>query len=43
LLDRAPAGSVTREIGLELGGGHGAFFTPREGWIEPTVEWALGG
>ena len=43
LLDRAPAGSVTREIELELGGGHGAFFTPRDGWIEPTVEWALGG
>jgi len=42
LLDRAPAGSVTREIELELGGGHGAFFTPREGWIEPTLEWALG-
>jgi dienelactone hydrolase len=42
LLDRAPAGSVTREIELELGGGHGAFFTPRDGWIEPTLEWALG-
>jgi len=43
LLDRAPAGSVTREIELKLGGGHGAFFTPRDGWIEPTLEWALGG
>ena len=42
LFDRAPAGSVTREIELELGGGHGAFFTPRDGWIEPTLEWALG-
>jgi hypothetical protein len=43
LLDRAPAGSVTREIELELGDGHGAFFTPRDGWVEPTLEWALGG
>jgi hypothetical protein len=43
LLDRAPAGSVTHEIELELGGGHGAFFTPRAAWIEPTLEWAFGG
>lgn len=43
LLDRAPAGSVTHEIELELGGGHGEFFTPRASWIEPTVAWALGG
>jgi Lipase (class 3) len=43
LLDRASAGSVTREIKLELGGGHGAFFTPRQAWIEPTLEWTLGG
>lgn len=42
LLDRVPAGSLAREIELELGGGHGAFFTPRAAWIDPTVSWALG-
>lgn len=43
LLARAPAGSETREIELHLGGGHGAFFTPRDEWIEPVVAWAGGG
>lgn len=40
LLDRAPDGIQTREIELHLGGGHGAFFTPRDEWIDPVVGWA---
>jgi len=43
LLERAPAGSQTSEIELHLGGGHGAFFVPQSDWIDPAVEWALGG
>ena len=41
LFERAPPGSRTNEIELHLGGGHGAFFVPRQEWIAPTVEWAL--
>ena len=41
LFDRAPSGSQTNEIELQLGGGHGAFFVPHREWIEPTVAWAL--
>ena len=29
-----------REITLELGGGHGAFYRPRSEWVDPVVEWA---
>ena len=43
LFERAPPGSRTEEIELDLGGGHGAFFVPRPQWVEPTVAWALGG
>jgi hypothetical protein len=42
LFERAPPGSRTEEIELDLGGGHGAFFTPRQEWVDPVVEWALG-
>lgn len=34
------AGSGNREIVLELGGGHGAFYRPRLEWIDPVVAWA---
>lgn len=43
LFNRARAGAETREVELRLGGGHGAFFRPRDEWIEPVVAWAAGG
>jgi dienelactone hydrolase len=43
LFTRAAAASEAREIELHLGGGHGAFFRPRDEWIEPVVAWAGGG
>ena len=43
LLERAVPGSEMRELEVHLGGGHGAFFVPQEGWIEPAVAWAHGG
>lgn len=35
-------GSVSREISLSLGLGHGTFFLPREAWLRPTIAWAQG-
>lgn len=29
------------EIVLELGGGHGAFYRPREEWVGPVISWAM--
>jgi hypothetical protein len=43
LFTRARAGAETSEVELRLGGGHGAFFRPRDEWIEPVVAWAAGG
>jgi hypothetical protein len=40
LFERSPNPYDHREIVLELGGGHGAFYRPRPEWIEPVVEWA---
>ena len=40
LLERAPQGVQTREVEIHVGGGHGAFFSPRDEWIDPVVEWA---
>ncbi len=34
--------SAWREIELQLGGGHGAFYRPRAEWIDPVVAWARG-
>lgn len=42
LFDRASRDAQTREIELHLGGGHGAFFTARDEWIDPVVDWATG-
>lgn len=39
LFARAPVTSVTSERILELGGGHGAFYTPSSGWFETAVAW----
>jgi pimeloyl-ACP methyl ester carboxylesterase len=42
LFAHASADSVTSEVELHLGGGHGAFYGPRSGWLEPVVRWARG-
>jgi hypothetical protein len=40
LFSRAGEGAETREIVINIGGGHGAFYRPRPEWIDPLVEWA---
>lgn len=30
------------ELGLQIGGGHGAFYRPRSEWLDPVVEWVGG-
>jgi predicted esterase len=40
LFSRSPEEGVRREVTLELGGGHGAFYRPRPAWIDPVVAWA---
>lgn len=30
----------TRELVLDLGKGHGAFYTPDPAWVEPVIQWA---
>jgi hypothetical protein len=37
---RSPSPHDHREILLELGGGHGAFYRPRAEWVDLIVEWA---
>ena len=41
LFARAGEGCVHREIVINIGGGHGAFYRPRSEWLEPLVEWAI--
>lgn len=43
LFARTRPGAETHEVEVHLGGGHGAFFGPRDEWIEPAVAWAAGG
>jgi hypothetical protein len=43
LFARTTSEAVTREITLELGGGHGAFYRPHPEWVDPIVEWATPG
>lgn len=43
LFARAGPGSVTEEIPLGLGLGHGTFFQPRSDWVRPALAWAAGG
>ncbi len=38
---RSP-GLATREIVLEVGKGHGTFYTPRTEWLVPVTAWAGG-
>jgi len=40
LFARAAGDGKRKEITLELGDGHGAFYRPRPEWIDPMVEWA---
>lgn len=40
LFARAAGDGERKEITLELGDGHGAFYRPRPEWIDPVVEWA---
>ncbi|RLC22203.1 MAG: hypothetical protein DRH56_08905, partial [Deltaproteobacteria bacterium] len=40
LFSRMPEGSIVREDTLELGSGHGAFYSINPEWFEGAVEWA---
>lgn len=42
LFSRAGGESAKKEIVIDIGGGHGAFYRPRPEWIDPLVEWAMG-
>ena len=39
LFERSPRLEAHKELELEIGGGHGAFFKPQAAWLEPTFEW----
>lgn len=41
LVDRSPNVSEFKEIELDTGKMHGAFYTADEQWIKPVIEWAL--
>lgn len=43
LFDRSSPRSEFEEIRLDTGLAHGAFYTPRSEWLDPTVKWALSG
>jgi hypothetical protein len=43
LFARSPSPHHHREILLEFGGGHGAFYRPQPEWVDLVVEWADGG
>ena len=40
LFARTTSEGERKEIILELGGGHGAFYRPQSEWLGPVVEWA---
>jgi hypothetical protein len=40
LFSRAGDECVHREIVIEIGGGHGAFYRPDPAWLDPVFEWA---
>ena len=42
LLERTPHPETFKEIEIETGRGHGAFFLPRAVWLEPTLAWIAG-
>ena len=39
---RKTAGSVSQEMALSLGLGHGTFYQPRAAWLEPALAWTRG-
>ncbi len=39
LRDRRPGAERFKEIQIATGRGHGAFFVPRDEWLNPTLEW----
>ncbi len=43
LFGRSSRASTLKEIRLQTGLAHGEFYTPRQEWVDPTVEWAHGG
>jgi acetyl esterase/lipase len=40
LFDRSPNPHDHREVLVELGGGHGAFYRPHPEWVDLVAEWA---
>jgi len=40
LFDRSPSPHEHREVVLEFGGGHGAFYRPQPEWVDLVAEWA---
>lgn len=39
IFDNSPRIGKHREVVTEIGGGHGAFYEPRDAWIKPLTEW----
>jgi len=39
LFERSPNIGDYREIIIDIGGGHGAFYRPHDAWMIPTIEW----
>lgn len=42
LFARSPDIDEHREVLIEIGGGHGAFYEPDKAWLEPLGEWIEG-
>ncbi|HET8633160.1 MAG TPA: hypothetical protein VFL88_03375 [Gemmatimonadales bacterium] len=42
MFTRKSANSVSREVALSLGLGHGTFYQPRTAWLAPGLAWARG-
>ncbi len=42
LFEKSGATGERSEIRIDLGEGHGAFFRPRDEWLEPVLRWARG-
>jgi hypothetical protein len=42
MFERKTSGSLSQEMALSLGLGHGTFYKPRAAWLAPALEWAGG-
>jgi len=42
LADQSPEITSFKEVAISTGKEHGAFFTPREAWLVPVMEWISG-